>query len=866
MARKKRDEHPHRSPLLWPRTWVVGAIATLIGGIATNSRAACTPTLTPSSNTTVTCSGTDVGSTTVVADSPSTNVTILVNTGAVLTTNATQGLLVRDGSSITNNGQITISGGAGPGTRFAIGGSGNNNTLINNGGIRTTSASTAGISIAIGGSSTGTQIVNNGSVTTTGGSSHGIATFGPGNTITNSGTITVSGTGSKGVFLQGGNLVTNVLVNTGTIRATGANGASDADGVHANTTGTSFFSRVENRAGGSIISANSYALRGQNGNDTFVNAGYLEGHGGAGNDTAITMGATLGVGMLILQTGSVIRGAADGGITKRSDTFLEGSGTVDNNFRNFQNLTMRGSAWSWLTNASFSDSIQVQTGILTFSSTLTSPVINVQAGGSVAGTGTFVGNVTSQGTLLPGPGAGNGFGALTVRGNYTGTNASLRLNAALGTDNSPADRLVVDGGTASGNTGIQVVNLGGAGASTTADGILLVQAVNGASSGSSAFALAQPAQAGAYDYRLLKGGATGNNPDNWYLRSTAFAVGGVIVANQAQAVALAAVNNLPVEAVALYRPEVALYSSVPMAVRQGGLMQLGTFHQRQGNQRLSTQDGEMSPSWGRIFGQSLKQSQTGDATPQFDGTVSGFQVGRDIGIRHREDGGHSRAGLFAGYTRTRGDARGFVGGLRDTGAGHLNLDSYSLGTYWNHVGASGAYSDFVLMATRLNMDTRSIQAIAGKTHGNALTASLEAGVPLVLSDSLVLEPQAQLVWQRTSLNDFDDGVSTVHFERDNALTGRIGARLRGALDSTTTWRPYLLANIWHSFKGNSGIVFGGADTIATSRRTTALELGVGVSAQISTRLALYGGLSGLSNIGGATQRAGQAQIGLQYLW
>ena len=829
---------------------MVGAVATLIGGIATNSRAACTPTTTPGSNTSVICSGPYPPNPSVVATPGSTNVTITVNPGATFTTNAAQALAVQDASFITNAGQITSSGVDG-----AMVGLGSGNLLTNNGSI-TTTGSTDGIKDAAGASTN--RVVNNGNITTSGASAHGITLAGPGNIVTNTGTITVGGSGSKGIILQGGNLVANVVVNSGTIRATGTNG----DGVQVNTLGT-FLSRVENLAGGVITSTRGYALRGHLGNDTFINSGYLEGNGGAG-DVAIFMGAG-GTDTLILRSGSVIRGAADGGGGTNS-TFLEGSGTVDNSFRNFQNLTMRGSAWSWLTDASFSNSIQVQSGTFTFSSTLTSPAINVQAGGSVAGTGTFVGNVTSQGTLLPGPGAGNGFGALTVRGNYTGTNASLRLNAALGTDSSPADRLVIDGGTASGNTDIQVVNLGGAGASTTADGILLVQAVNSASSGSSAFALAQPAQAGAYDYRLFKGGATGNNPDNWYLRSTAFAVGGVIVANQAQAVALAAVNNLPVEAVALYRPEVALYSSVPMAVREGGLMQLGTFHQRQGNQRLSTQDGEMSPSWGRIFGQSLKQSQTGDATPQFDGTVSGFQLGRDIGIRHGKDGGHSRAGLFAGYTRTRGDARGFVGGLRDTGAGHLSLDSYSLGTYWNHVGASGAYSDFVLMATRLNMDTRSIQAVAGKTHGNALTASLEAGVPLVLSDSLVLEPQAQLVWQRTSLNDFDDGVSTVHFERDNALTGRIGARLRGALDSTTTWRPYLLANIWHSFKGNNGIVFGGADTIATSRRMTALELGVGVSAQISTRLALYGGLSGLSNIGGATQRAGQAQIGLQYFW
>jgi len=846
-----------------PVAWGAGFIAALAGAAATDSLAACIPTTTPGSGITVTCSGTDVGSTTVVAAPGSTNVTILVDTGAVLTTNATQGLLVRDSSAITNNGQITVSGGAGA-PRFAIGGSGNNNILINNGSVRTTSASTAGISIAVGGSSTGTQITNNGSITTTGGSSHGIVTFGPGNTITNSGSITVSGTGSKGVFLQGGNLVTNVLVNTGTIRASGANGASDADGVHANTTGATFFSRVENQAGGSIISANSYALRGQNGNDTFINAGYLEGRGGAGSDAAIFMGG-LGTGTLILRTGSVIRGAADGG-GPNSSAFLEGSGTVDNNFRNFRALTMRGSAWNWLTNASFSNSIEVQSGTFTFSSTLTSPVISVLAGSSVAGTGTFVGNVTNQGTLLPGPGAGNGFGAMTVRGNYIGSNASLQLNSVLGTDNSPADRLVIDGGTASGNTGVQVINRGGAGGRTTGDGILLVQAVNGASTGSSAFALAQPVQAGAYDYRLFRGGATGNNPDNWYLRSTAFAVAGVVVATQAQASALSAATNAPIESVPLYRPEVALYSSIPMAVRQGGLMQLGTFHQRQGGQRLLTPDGERPASWARVFGQKFRQTEEGDASPQFDGTVSGLQAGHDFYLRDGEGTGYSRAGLLAGYTRTQGDASGFVGGLRSAGAGRLSVDGYSLGAYWSRVGTNGAYSDMVLMATALRVNTRSVQGLGSATHGNALTASAEVGYPLALGEKLVLETQAQLIWQRTTFNDFDDGVSTVHIDRDNAVTGRLGARLRGASDGGSTWKPYVLANLWHTFRGNNGVTFGGVDTLTTSRVATALELGVGVTAQMNARLAFYGGLSRTGNVGGAHLQASQAQIGLKYLW
>ncbi|RYF66118.1 MAG: autotransporter outer membrane beta-barrel domain-containing protein, partial [Comamonadaceae bacterium] len=358
----------------------------LVAGV--QAFAACGPTATPATGQSVVCDGATTGSPSVIAVPGSTNVSITVNDGATITTNATQALLVRDASNITNNGTITVSGGAGA-ARAAIGATGNDNTLVNNGTIRTTSGGTAGMSTPSG-SSTRTLLTNTGSITTTGGASHGIFTFGPGNTIVNSGTITTSGTAAKGIYLQGGNLEANVLINTGVVQALGVNTSATsgfADAVHANTVGAAtFFSRVENRAGGVFSSASSYAYRGQNGNDTLVNAGLLEGHGGADGDGAIFMGP-LGTGTLILQTGSVIRGAADGG-GARSDAFLEGNCTIDNNFRNFQNLTMRGTRWAWTTDATFSDSIRVETGRFDLTGTLTSPAIAVLPGTVVAGTGT----------------------------------------------------------------------------------------------------------------------------------------------------------------------------------------------------------------------------------------------------------------------------------------------------------------------------------------------------------------------------------------------------------------------------------------------------------------------------------------------
>jgi len=58
---------------------------------------------------------------------------------------------------------------------------------------------------------------------------------------------------------------------------------------------------------------------------------------------------------------------------------------------------------------------------------------------------------------------------------------------------------------------------------TTANGILVVQAINNSTTSVGAFSLSHPLRAGAYDYRLFKGGLNPNDPtvlQDWFLRST----------------------------------------------------------------------------------------------------------------------------------------------------------------------------------------------------------------------------------------------------------------------------------------------------------------------------------------------------------
>ena len=139
--------------------------------------------------------------------------------------------------------------------------------------------------------------------------------------------------------------------------------------------------------------------------------------------------------------------------------------------------------------------------------------------GSPTGTFTIIGNLLNQGVIQLASGASIG-NVLEVRGSYFGAGGRMDINTFLGGDGSPSDRLVINGDpAATGETSVHVTNVGGPGALTTANGILVVNAINGATTASGAFALEGEARGGAFDYDLFRGGVSGGSANSWFLRS-----------------------------------------------------------------------------------------------------------------------------------------------------------------------------------------------------------------------------------------------------------------------------------------------------------------------------------------------------------
>jgi autotransporter family porin len=438
-------------------------------------------------------------------------------------------------------------------------------------------------------------------------------------------------------------------------------------------------------SGGSIGSTVTTA----GGNDQFTwdTAGTIGGaiNLGAGNDTGTLQNLTEGT---LSSTPSI-----NGGAGSDSLTFSNTTATNPGRYVNWENVSLtNSSAFTLNSNFVLGDS---GTGTGSFSIDGSSTLLagnGVNAAIAPFTAGQLV-NVTNAGTIDLTNGSTGALDTFTVLGNYTGSGGAIRLQTVLGDDSSASDKFIISGGTAGGTTGLAITNLGGVGASTVQDGILVVQAVNGATTSASAFGLRNPVAAGAFEYVLFRGGVSAGSAENWYLRSSllpgsipaeVLESGPGAIAPPGPGVEAPNAGATPVvadpgEAIPLYRQEVPVYSAVPPVARETVLAALGTFHERRGEQSLLTPGADFSAAWGRVFGESRDQSWSGTVSPSVDGQLWGIRAGLDI-ISSETEGGHrNNAGLFFAYSNFDANIKGEAVGWNNLAVGSLNLDTTSFG-------------------------------------------------------------------------------------------------------------------------------------------------------------------------------------------
>lgn len=415
---------------------------------------------------------------------------------------------------------------------------------------------------------------------------------------------------------------------------------------------------------------------------------------------------------------------------------------------------------------------------------------------------------------------------LTVKGDYTGEKGTINMAAIQnGSGAGIADRLIIDGGKASGSTLLDVDG-SGLGAPTIGDGIEVVTALNGATTTAQtsrdAFHLAADRMAaGAFEYQLHAGNAQGQG-ENWYLRSE-------------------------------YRPETMLYSGLASVVRQGDISLLGNMHQRMGDEVKPGID-EDNRAWARMIGYSGKTKLDDAAGTQTSSHTMGIQVGVDMYANESW-----KAGMYTSILDIDSNVKGTKTGSDGKG-GNIDDNAFYVGGYATWFSGDGMYVDNVLQYG----NHKSRLAATGNNgsytvRGNTLTASTEVGKSFRLGASAwSLEPQAQLIYQ---YSDFDnstlDGVTPTKVKMDTAdsFTARLGVRLVADYDTNHgKFQPYGRVNVWQGLGSKDKTHFSNAvatTTLESSQQYSSTEVAAGLSWSIDRNLQVYGELGTQFSNGGS---------------
>ncbi|MBO0494404.1 autotransporter outer membrane beta-barrel domain-containing protein [Pseudomonas sp. Marseille-Q1929] len=651
--------------------------------------------------------------------------------------------------------------------------------------------------------------------------------------------------------MRGGTIIRNLVTGFGndTIRVSGT---SVIGGNISTSGGTDSITVTGGTIGGQILASA--------GEDHFswIGGGQIRGFVlmGNDNDTALIQNLT----EASLATTPLI----DGGTGTDTLTFDNTQAATPGRYTNWEQVTLDNNATFTLGGTFVLGDTVTQTGTMTLngSSSLlvdTGIISPFTAGQQVT--------LNNAGSIDMTTGSSTATDSLTVNGNYSGNNGKLLLQSVLGADGSPSDKLVVSQGTLQGSTAISVSNLGGAGAATLQDGIQVVQATNGASGSAGAFTLAGPVSAGAFDYRLFKGGVTAGTAENYYLRSTV----PVTPPDPVIIVPLPSPSpdepplppNPGITPIPIYRPEVPIYAALLPAAQQIVQGMLGTYHERMGDQGQQQGD-PLRAGWGRVYGSSSRQSFAGTVNPTLNSSITGFQVGSDLYTHRTEGGTDVHTGFFVGHSRLRGDIKGFNGGWQDNNAGNTTLRGDSLGAYLTLIAANQAYLDVVLMGTRLDGHNESDRGVKMDTRGHNVAASAEVGRPFQATPQWVVEPQAQLIVGKTKLDRQNDGVSDVAYKADTTVTSRLGIRLRGDYQvSGMPLQPYARANIWHTRGGQNTVTFADVTDIDTEQKSTTLGVSLGANLTVAPGVSLYSEVGFNRNLDSNALNGRQGTLGLR---
>ncbi|PIT39765.1 autotransporter outer membrane beta-barrel domain-containing protein, partial [Snodgrassella alvi] len=333
--------------------------------------------------------------------------------------------------------------------------------------------------------------------------------------------------------------------------------------------------------------------------------------------------------------------------------------------------------------------------------------------------------------------------------------------------------------------------------------------------------------------------------------------------------------------VPIYAEPVSGYVQMPTADMELGFTTIGTLHERRSENQTYNINGtnntalgeDQQQTWARVVVKHLDK----DGKKRLDtaGNQSVLQIGHDFILDENDKNGTRRhVGGYVAYGHNENDFRdqyraenGRV--VDDHYNGKGRTDAVSVGGYGTFYGINGGYVDLVGQVTYLRnkYSARSNESEHQNGWGAALSAETGKSF-IVYGNNWFIEPQAQLVYQYLSLNDFNDRIRHVDQHDPSALRGRVGMRFGYNGDVTDNLPPssfYGVANIWHDFVNPKSVDIG-RDSLKEEYAKTWGELGLGIQLPITKQSDFYGDVRYEKNFGSDKRKGFKGTMGYKYTW
>ena len=739
-------------------------------------------------------------------------------------------------TTVTNNGFMNVqSGGSASGAIIEAGGA----LYANEGSIATDIVQAAGATLKTRTNTTlsGTNAL--GAFSISGGKAKNLLLENNGYLNVASGDSSIATVVNQGGWESVSGSATGTTVNSNGVQTV------DVGGITANT--------VINAGGSQYVAGTALATSVNSGgqlaifdggvaNQALINQGGLltVNSGGTASDTTVAAGGLLDIadgGVLTLVNNNFVNDGVttyDTSTNASLNSIVTGSGQLNKNGIGTLTLSGRFSQAQVNLNAGslVMDGLDATTNIIAQSGTNLSLVNSTTLTGIIDPTDvtidqsstwnitgdSLVDNLTNAGSIVFAAPVGAFTPHTLTVANLAGNGGTITLNTIAGDSSSPIDKVIIDGGQATGSTGLRVLNRGGLGALTTGNGIAVIQAVNGATTEASAFNLNQPLVAGAYSYSLYR-----NADQSWYLTSQQ--------TQPADPDEGTAPGTTPGNGAVNYRDGMWSYAALPSLSLDYDRLIAGSADTR-------FNYAADSRIWGRIEAGHLHHSDSGNLTggsvPESSSAYSFVQLGGDL---WQLDGANAdwQAGVYGGIGLMRSDV------WRDGGSNAAGTDRdtvYTGGAYLSGQSHSGLRVDGLLQASHHSLSVASNDNTRLSTDGIGWLASAEIGQAFNVTNALSLEPQLQYTIQGLNLDDGEDQAASISWSDSRRQSVRAGLKLSTPLDGKQKVSWWVTPSVTQTYGGHSGVTasVAGVSGSEASFRSKFSGTGVGVNGGIDAQI------------------------------